>query len=72
MFGIHRPYESGDITSLSCQVTTWLMYHVTLWVGSLILSYHPAKFGVHRPCKSADITFFICHVPTISKCHLTL
>ena len=29
-FGIHRPCESGD-TFLICRVTTWSMYHVTLW-----------------------------------------
>ena len=34
-FGVHRPCESGDITSLICHVTTWSMCHVTLWVGSL-------------------------------------
>ena len=33
-FGIHRPCESGNITPLICQVTTELMCHVTLWVGS--------------------------------------
>ena len=32
-FGIHSPYESGDITSLSCHVTKGWMCHVTLWVG---------------------------------------
>ena len=31
-FGVHRPCESGDITSLICHVTTQSMYHVTLWV----------------------------------------
>ena len=32
-FGTLRPYESGDITSLSCYVTKWSMCHVTLWAG---------------------------------------
>ena len=34
-FGIHRPWESGDVTSLICHVTTWWICYVTLWVGSL-------------------------------------
>ena len=33
-FGIHRPWESGDITFLTCHVTTWLMCHVTCRWGS--------------------------------------
>ena len=32
-----------------CHVTTISKYHVTLWVGPLILNHHPARFGVHRP-----------------------
>ena len=71
-FGIHRPYERGDITSLSFPVTKWSMCHMTLWV----VFPHPksltSKFGVHRPCESGDITFFICHVSTRSKSHGTL
>ena len=31
---VHRPCESGDIMFLICNVTMWLIYHVTLWVGS--------------------------------------
>ena len=34
-FGIHRPWESGDITSLICHMTTWSICYVILWVGSL-------------------------------------
>ena len=71
-FVVHRPWESGDIRSLICHVTTWSMCHVTCWWGSLIISHHPAGFGVHRPCERGDITSFICHVTTISKCHVTL
>ena len=34
-FGIHRPCESGDITSLIYLMTTCLMYHVACgWVSS--------------------------------------
>ena len=33
-YGVHRPRESGDITFLICQLITWLMCHVTLWVRS--------------------------------------
>ena len=71
-FEIHRPWESGDIKTLICHVTKWIIYHVTLWVGSLILSPHSLKFGFHRPCEKGIITVFICHVTTISKCHVTL
>ena len=35
--GIHRPCESGDITSFICHVTTWSICHVTFLVGS----FHP-------------------------------
>ena len=71
-FGIRRPCESGCITSLMCQMTTWFVCHVTLWVGSSIRSQHAAKFRVHRPCESGIIMFFICQVTTISKCHVAL
>ena len=71
-FGIHRPFESGDISSEICHVTrgrcvTWFFG----W-GPFILIHHPSKFGVHRPCESGIITFFICHVTRISKCHVIL
>ena len=33
-FGVHRPFESGDITFLIGHVTTKSKCHVTLWVGS--------------------------------------
>ena len=33
-FGVHRPCESGNITSLICHVTTWSMRLMTLRVGS--------------------------------------
>ena len=65
-FGFHRAWESGDLTSLICHVTTWLMCHVTCGWGSLILSHHSARLGVHRPCESGNITSLICHVTTCS------
>ena len=71
-FGIHRPCESRDITSLIYHVTTCLMYHVTFVWGSLILRYHPARFGAHSPCESGNIKPLICHVTTWSMCHVTL
>ena len=48
-FGTHRPWESGNITFLICNVTAISKCHVTLKVGSLILNCHRAKIGVHRP-----------------------
>ena len=33
-FGDHGPCECGHKTFLICHVTSWLMRHVTLWVGS--------------------------------------
>ena len=46
-----------DKTFLICHVTTWLMRHMTLWVGPLILSHQPARFEVHRPCGSGCFLF---------------
>ena len=70
-FGFHRAWESGDLTSLICHVTTWLMCHVTCGWGSLILNHHSARLGVHRPCESGNITSLICHVTTCFMCHVT-
>ena len=33
-FGVHRSCESGVRPFFICHVTTWLMRHVILWVGS--------------------------------------
>ena len=71
-FGIHRSWESEDITSLICHVTKWLICHVTCGWGSLILSHRPTRFRVHRPCESGNITPLICHVTTWSMYHVTL
>ena len=71
-FGFHRPWESGDITSLIYHVTTWSMCHVTCGWGSLILSYPPPSFGAHRPCESGNITSLICNVTTWSMFYMTL
>ena len=70
-FEIHRPWESWDITSLICHVTTRSMCHVTCGWGSLILSHHTTRFGVHRSCESGNITPLICHVTTWSMCYVT-
>ena len=35
-------------------MTTILKCHVTLRVGPLILSHHPAKFGSHRPYETVS------------------
>ena len=40
-FGVHKIYESGNITFFICQVTTKSKCHVTLWVGST----HPRPLG---------------------------
>ena len=32
-FGVHRPWESGNITFFICHVTTILKCHINLWVG---------------------------------------
>ena len=48
-FGVHRPCESGDTMFFTCRITTILMFHVTLWLGSTHISHHPAKSAVHRP-----------------------
>ena len=71
-FGVHMPCESGNITSFSYHVTTFLMCHVTCGWVSLILSHHPAKFRVHRPSESRNITPLTCQVTTSSMCHVTL
>ena len=71
-FGIHRPCESGDITSLIYHMTMCLLCHVTCGWGSLMVSYHHARFGVHRLCESINITPLICHVKTWSMCQATL
>ena len=34
-FGVHRPFESGNVTTLICLVTTWSICYLTLWLGSL-------------------------------------
>ena len=71
-FGVHRPRESGDITSLICHVTTgWYAMWLYGW-GPSILSHQPAKFGIHMPSKSRDITSLICHVTMWSMYHVTL
>ena len=57
-FGIYRPWKSGDITSLICHVTTWLMYRVTLWVGFFLPNSPRCNVWVHRPCEKGIITFF--------------
>lgn len=40
---------------------------MTWWVGSSILSHHPARFGGLRCCGGGDIRFFICHVASGQK-----
>ena len=47
-FVVHKSFESGDISFSIYLVTTISKCHVTLWMGPLILSDHPAKFRVHR------------------------
>ena len=71
-FGGHEPCECGDKTFLIYHLTTWSMCHLTLWVGSFILSHHTAKFRVHRPCESGNTTFFIYQITAISNCHVTV
>ena len=70
-FGVHKPCESGDITSFICHVTTISKCHMTFWMGSSHPN-NPTKFGVHGHCESGDIMFFICHVTTASKHQVTL
>ena len=45
-FGVHRPYENGDITSFICHVATMSKCHVTIWVGS---SHPKSSPWVHKP-----------------------
>ena len=43
-------------------MTTISKCHVTLWVGPLILSYHPAKFG-SIDLMELEIVSFVISVP---------
>ena len=71
-FRVHRSYESGDTPFFVCRLTTWLMCHVILWVGSPHLKSPPCYvWGLYALWKWR-YNFFICHVITISKCHVTL
>ena len=58
-FGVHRPFESENITFFICHVTKISKYHVTFWVGPLTLSYCPTKLGIHRTCESGDSILFV-------------
>ena len=56
--------DSENKIFLICHVTTQSKYQVTLWVGSVILSYYHVKLGIHRPCESGDATLlFVISVP---------
>ena len=63
-FGVHRPYESGDITSLIFHVTKISKCHVTLLVGFCHLKL-PAKLGVHRPYGTENNV--VCHINSNSN-----
>ena len=58
------PCESEDKIILICHVTTWSMFHVTLWVRSLCPKSPPCKVWGSQASWKWRLTSLICHVTT--------